>query len=88
MRPRRSRPGSAGVTFDTPFGRSTYRTQDHQSTFGAFVGKTALKGGAGVMVDWRYVDGSDRAAVGCRGSQAAARRMTPGTMSVPARSIC
>jgi branched-chain amino acid transport system substrate-binding protein len=36
----------------------TFRALDHQSTMGAFVGKTALRGGKGVMVDWRYADGS------------------------------
>ena len=42
----------------TPFGKVTWRTQDHQSTLGTYVGKTALKNGRGTMVDWRYVDGS------------------------------
>ncbi|MEO9189522.1 MAG: ABC transporter substrate-binding protein [Acetobacteraceae bacterium] len=49
--------GFAGVAFDTPFGRALWRKQDHQSTLGTYVGKTAVKGGQGVMVDWRYVDG-------------------------------
>jgi len=51
--------GFAGASFDTPFGPAAYRAADHQSTFGAFVGCTALKGGAGTMVDWRYVPGQD-----------------------------
>ncbi len=51
--------GFAGASFDTPFGPAAYRAADHQSTFGAFVGRTALKGGAGTMVDWRYVPGQD-----------------------------
>ena len=51
--------GFAGASFDTPFGPAAYRAIDHQSTFGAFVGRTALKGGEGTMVDWRYVDGKD-----------------------------
>lgn len=50
--------GFAGVAFDTPFGRALWRRQDHQSTLGTYVGKTALKDGHGIMVDWRYVDGS------------------------------
>ncbi|TMK05009.1 MAG: ABC transporter substrate-binding protein, partial [Alphaproteobacteria bacterium] len=32
---------------------------DHQSTMGAFVGKTALKDGKGIMVDSVYRKGSD-----------------------------
>ena len=43
---------------DTPFGRITYRAIDHQSTMGAFVGRTALKDGKGVMTSFRYVDGA------------------------------
>ncbi len=50
--------GFAGAAFDTPFGRASYRALDHQSTLGTYVGKTAVKGGKGVMVDWRYVDGA------------------------------
>jgi branched-chain amino acid transport system substrate-binding protein len=42
---------------DTPFGRITFRAIDHQSTMGAFVGRTAVKDGKGIMVDWRYADG-------------------------------
>ncbi|MBL4615499.1 MAG: ABC transporter substrate-binding protein [Magnetovibrio sp.] len=48
-----------GVSFDTPLGAATFRTVDHQSTMGAYVGLTALKDGKGVMVDWSYKDGSD-----------------------------
>ena len=48
-----------GVSFDTPFGPVTFRAIDHQSTMGAFVGKTALKDGKGVMVDAVYHKGSD-----------------------------
>ncbi len=44
---------------DTPFGRVRYRAEDHQSTMGAFVGRTAVKDGKGIMVDWRYADGKD-----------------------------
>src|SRR6185503_18640381 len=44
---------------DTPFGRVRYRAIDHQSTMGAYVGRTAVKDGKGVMVDWRYADGKD-----------------------------
>jgi branched-chain amino acid transport system substrate-binding protein len=48
-----------GVSFDTPFGPVTFRAIDHQSTMGAFVGKTALKDGKGVMVGAAYHKGSD-----------------------------
>jgi len=50
--------GFGGASFATPFGHVDWRALDHQSTFGAFVGKTALKGGKGTMVDWRYIDGA------------------------------
>jgi len=48
-----------GLAFDTPFGKVTFRPQDHQSTMGAYVGRTAVRDGKGVMVDWRYADGKD-----------------------------
>lgn len=48
----------SGLTFDTPFGKSTYRAEDHQSTMGAYVGKTKNEGGKGTMVDYRYLDGA------------------------------
>lgn len=47
-----------GLQVQTPFGPITYRAQDHQSTMGAFVGKTKNEGGKGVMVDYVYHDGS------------------------------
>jgi branched-chain amino acid transport system substrate-binding protein len=47
------------LTFESPFGKVTFRALDHQSTMGAYVGRTAVKDGKGVMVDWRYADGSD-----------------------------
>jgi branched-chain amino acid transport system substrate-binding protein len=50
--------GFPGARFATPFGQVMWRPQDHQSTLGTFVGKTALQDGKGVMVDWRYVDGA------------------------------
>lgn len=48
-----------GLEVDTPVGPILFREQDHQSTMGAFVGKVALKDGAGVMVDWVYKNGAD-----------------------------
>jgi branched-chain amino acid transport system substrate-binding protein len=47
-----------GITVDTPFGPIAFRAIDHQSTLGAFIGKTALKDGKGVMVDTSYRDGA------------------------------
>lgn len=47
-----------GISADTPFGKVTFRKADHQSTLGAFVGKTALKDDKGVMVDVGYRDGA------------------------------
>ena len=48
-----------GLTFESPFGPVSFRALDHQSTMGAYVGRTAVKDGKGVMVDWRYADGKD-----------------------------
>jgi branched-chain amino acid transport system substrate-binding protein len=50
--------GFPDAAFDTPFGRAMWRAQDHQSTLGTYVGRTALQDGRGTMVDWRYVDGA------------------------------
>jgi len=47
----------AGLDVLTPFGKVVYRTQDNQSTMGAYVGRLAVKDGRGVMVDWRYEPG-------------------------------
>jgi branched-chain amino acid transport system substrate-binding protein len=47
-----------GLQVDTPFGKVTYRAEDHQSTMGAFLGKTKNENGKGVMVDYRYLDGA------------------------------
>ena len=48
-----------GLELDTPIGKITYRALDHQSTMGAFVGKTVLEDGRGIMVDWEYKDGAN-----------------------------
>ena len=48
-----------GLSFDSPSGNVTYRPVDHQSTMGAWVGRTAVKDGKGIMVDWFYADGND-----------------------------
>jgi branched-chain amino acid transport system substrate-binding protein len=47
-----------GLEVGTPFGSVTYRTQDNQSTMGAYVGRLGLKDGRGVMTDWRYEGGA------------------------------
>jgi branched-chain amino acid transport system substrate-binding protein len=47
-----------GMQFDTVIGPVSMRASDHQSTHGAWVGETALKGRAGTMRNWRYVDGA------------------------------
>lgn len=47
-----------GLQVETPFGRITYRAEDHQSTMGAFVGRTKNEGGKGVMAEARYIDGA------------------------------
>jgi branched-chain amino acid transport system substrate-binding protein len=48
-----------GISVPSPFGEITFRKIDHQSTLGAFTGKTALKDGKGIMVDTVYRKGSD-----------------------------
>jgi branched-chain amino acid transport system substrate-binding protein len=49
----------ADLPVSTPVGDIVFRSQDHQATMGAFIGKTALKDGAGIMIDWVYKDGAD-----------------------------
>ena len=48
----------SGLQVGSPFGQLTYRPEDHQSTMGAFVGRTKNDGGKGVMVDYKYLDGA------------------------------
>ena len=48
-----------GLMVSTPVGEIEFRSLDHQATMGAFVGKTALRDGGGVMVDWTYKDGAN-----------------------------
>ncbi|HEY9460560.1 MAG TPA: ABC transporter substrate-binding protein [Paralcaligenes sp.] len=47
-----------GLKVNTPFGPIVYRSIDHQSTMGAYVGTLAVKDGKGIMTDFKYVDGS------------------------------
>jgi branched-chain amino acid transport system substrate-binding protein len=46
-----------GLEMQTPFGPVVWRSLDHQSTMGAYVGQLARNGEKGVMVNWRYADG-------------------------------
>jgi branched-chain amino acid transport system substrate-binding protein len=57
--PERLIAATEGLSMPSPFGEITFRKIDHQSTLGAYVGKTALKDGKGVMVDSVYRKGSD-----------------------------
>jgi branched-chain amino acid transport system substrate-binding protein len=47
-----------GLTFESPFGKVTFRAIDHQSTLGAYVGRTTVRGGKGEMKDYAYFDGA------------------------------
>ena len=48
-----------GLEVDMPLGKITFRPQDHQSTMGAFVGRTRNVDGKGEMVAYRYLSGAD-----------------------------
>ncbi len=48
-----------GLEVETPFGPIVFRAVDHQSTLGAYVGRTARKNGRGVMTSWYYADGAN-----------------------------
>ncbi len=48
-----------GLKMPSPLGEIYFRASDQQSTLGAYVGKTAVKDGKGVMVDSVYRDGKD-----------------------------
>jgi len=48
----------SGLTFMSPMGKVTYRAIDHQSTMGAYLGRTKLEGNKGVMTDYVYLDGA------------------------------
>ena len=47
----------SGLQVQSPDGLLTFRSLDHQSTMGTYVGKIALQDGKGVMVDYHYVPG-------------------------------
>ena len=50
-----------GLDVNTPWGQITYRSQDNQSTMGAYVGKTTYSKDMkrGIMTDFYYADGKD-----------------------------
>src|SRR5438270_5997062 len=48
----------AGLRLDSPAGPIEYRAIDHQATMGAWVGKTTVRGGKGMMTDIKYIDGA------------------------------
>lgn len=48
-----------GLKMSSPFGDIYFRPSDQQATLGAYVGKTSVKDGKGVMVDSVYRDGKD-----------------------------
>ncbi|GGF61889.1 ABC transporter substrate-binding protein [Azorhizobium oxalatiphilum] len=48
-----------GLKVDTPFGPVVYRAADHQSTMGAYIGKTGIKDGKGVMTEFAFRAGAD-----------------------------
>jgi branched-chain amino acid transport system substrate-binding protein len=48
-----------GLEVESPSGPFVFRAQDHQATMGTWVGKTSVKDGKGVMVDWFYADGAN-----------------------------
>ena len=48
-----------GLRVDTPFGNIVFRSLDHQSTMGSYVGRTGVKEGKGVMTSWKYADGAE-----------------------------
>jgi len=47
-----------GLSFESPFGKVTFRSEDQQSTMGAYVGKIKNDNGKGLMIDYKYMDGA------------------------------
>ncbi|ASU39399.1 ABC transporter substrate-binding protein [Herbaspirillum sp. meg3] len=46
-----------GLSMDSPVGPIVFRSQDQQSSMGAFVGTLVYKDGRSPSSDWRYLDG-------------------------------
>jgi len=63
-----------GLSLSSPFGPIQFRALDHQSTMGAFVGRTRQVNGQGVMVDFVYRDGAQH-----QPSDAQVKRLRPGS---------
>jgi branched-chain amino acid transport system substrate-binding protein len=47
-----------GLSFNSPFGKQSFRAIDHQSTIGLFVGPIGLRDGKGIMTSYKYIDGA------------------------------
>jgi len=47
-----------GMSFDSIIGPLSIRSLDNKVTMGSWVGKIALKGSVGTLVDWSYKDGA------------------------------
>jgi branched-chain amino acid transport system substrate-binding protein len=50
--------GFRGLELDSPIGKLRIRSGDHQATVGHWIGRLACKGGKGVLVDWKFIDGA------------------------------
>jgi branched-chain amino acid transport system substrate-binding protein len=48
-----------GIQLKSPMGPYYFRTLDHQSTLGAYVGLTTVEDGKPTMKNWRYADGAE-----------------------------
>ena len=46
-----------GLSFNSPYGTQHFRSIDHQSTLGVFVGPLGLRNGHGVMTSFKYIPG-------------------------------
>ncbi len=47
------------LELETPIGKILVRKEDHQATMGAWVGRTKIQNGLGVMSDWHYAPAED-----------------------------
>ena len=51
-------PAMRGLKLDTPLGGILIRSQDQQSSMGAFIGSLGYKDGRDAQSDWHYLDGT------------------------------
>jgi branched-chain amino acid transport system substrate-binding protein len=65
-----------GLEVTSPFGPIRYRPEDHQSTMGAFVGRTRLQNGVGAMVGLPLPRRCALSAAGRGGAEIARSRLT------------